>query len=135
MKRNLRFTALAGATLLLAGCTKITYDATTLRGFAAANDPRAAAEAEFEVVGQLQHSTYALFAAASLVTVRDANLEKAAEKAMAKYGGDGVVNIRILEETDGISFLIGVFGGAIVSARHVVVQGDVVKYKPGRTAP
>ena len=129
MKKNNTFCLLLGVLLFLPACAKITYDATTLSGFAAMTP--ADNLTDYEIVGRMEHSTRAMFIVAELLTVKDSNLEKAVEKALIKYDGDAIVNVEIDEVTDIIDILVGAISYSIVNTRHVQVTGDVIKFKPG----
>ena len=132
MKKISIFCLLLAAGLFSGACAKITYDATTLSGFAAMTTPENLPD--YEIVGRMKHSTRAVFIAASLLTVKDSQLENAVEKAMAKYDGDAVINVKIEEVTDFTDFLIGAASNSILNTRHVEVTGDVIKLKPGSTS-
>ncbi|MEJ2503823.1 MAG: hypothetical protein P8177_11025 [Gemmatimonadota bacterium] len=112
-----------------AGCATITYEAPLVEGMVAMS--RAAGAPAYERIGRFEEDRRVVFVAASLLTVIDAELEEALQRALAVTGGDAVINLRIHEETDIIDVIVGAVTGPLVNSRAVTLEGDIVRWTDG----
>ena len=85
---------------------------------------------EYEVVGNLSYNTKAVFLIYQLITLKDAEIDKAILKQVKKMEGDGVINLNIHEQYDFVDFVVSAVGLGIVNTRTVKIDGDIIKMKP-----
>lgn len=128
MKRYSLLLAISLILILAAGCTVITYDVTGMQELISMT--RLGGD-DYEVVGHFKWSTRGVFLV-SLITVMNPDLEKHLATELNRYNGNAIMNVHILEETGVIDILITwiqsyLIGAAVISTRHVVVEGDIVK--------
>lgn len=115
--------------IITSGCSTIHYDATTLKAIAAMNKGAGAGSADYEVVGQFKHKKKVIFLISDLITIKDAELDLAIEKAIVSSGGDGIINISIHEKDSFIDLVIASLTYGLLSTRSVEFRGDIVKFK------
>jgi hypothetical protein len=124
------------AVAVVSGCATINYDAGTAASSVTMNRPAGT----YERLASFETNQRAVFVIASLITVIDADLEEALRREITRAGGDGVVNLRIMEQYDIIDFAIGVaqsvllFGAQVVNTRAITIRGDVVRWTGGAGA-
>lgn len=122
--------AVAGVALLgSSGCATINYDAAAVQSVVAMN--RVAPAASYTRVGDFEASQRPVFAIAQLLTVVDANLERAIQRELQRSGGDAVLDLRIHEQYDIVDVLIGMVTFGLVNTRSAAVRGDVVRWNTG----
>lgn len=127
MRPAVRAALAAGLAAVFAGCATITYDAVTVEAMVALN--RVAPPDAYERVGRFATEQRAVFLASRLVTVRDAELESAARRALARYGGDAVINLRIVEEFGLIDAVVGAVAQELISTRTIKLEGDIIRWR------
>ena len=113
---------------LLLSCESVIYETHSSELFVSMTTPKDISD--YEVIGELNYETKAVFLVLQLITIRDAEIEQAIEKQVRKLEGDGVINLNIHEQYDFVDFVISVFGSGIVSTRTVKVDGDIIKMNP-----
>ena len=112
---------------LILSCESVIYETHSSELFVSMTTPKDISD--YEVIGELNYETKAVFLVLQLITIRDVEIEQAIEKQVRKLEGDGVINLRIHEQYVFVDFIISVFGGGIVNTRTVKVNGDIIKMK------
>ncbi len=113
---------------LILSCESVIYETHSSELFVSMTSPKDISD--YEVIGELNYETKAVFLVLQLITIRDAEIDKAIQKQVRKLEGDGVINLKIHEQYDFVDFVISVFGSGIVNTRTVKVNGDVIKLNP-----
>ena len=113
---------------LILSCESVIYETHSSELFVSMTTPKGISD--YEVIGELNYETKAVFLVLQLITITDAEIEQAIEKQVRKLEGDGIINLRIHEQYVFVDFIISVFGGGIVSTRTVKVNGDIIKMNP-----
>jgi len=113
---------------LLLSCESVIYETHSSELFVSMTTPKEISD--YEVIGKLNYDTKAIFLVAQLITIRDAEIDKAIQKEVRKLDGDGVINLRIHEQYKFLDFIIGAFGLNLVNSRTVEVNGDIIKMHP-----
>ena len=113
---------------LIFSCESVIYETHSSELFVSMTTPKGISD--YEVIGELNYETKAVFLVLQLITITDAEIEQAIEKQVRKLEGDGIINLRIHEQYVFVDFIISVFGGGIVSTRTVKVNGDIIKMNP-----
>ena len=113
---------------LIFSCESVIYETHSSELFVSMTTPKDISD--YEVIGELNYETKAVFLVLQLITITDAEIEQAIEKQVRKFEGDGIINLRIHEQYVFVDFIISVFGGGIVSTRTVKVNGDIIKMNP-----
>ena len=110
---------------LLLSCESVIYETHSSELFVSMTSPKDIGD--YEVVGKFNYETKAVFIILQLITVKDAEIDKAIQKQVRKLEGDGVINLKIHEQYDFVDFVVAVFAGGIVDTRTVKVNGDIIK--------
>ena len=128
MKEKLFFviTVLSIVSLILS-CESVIYETHSSEKFVSMTTPKNIGE--YEMVGKFKYNTKAIFLVFQLITIKDAEIDKAIQKQVRKSEGDGVINLKIHEQYDFLDFVVAIFGG-ILSTRTVKVNGDIIKMNP-----
>lgn len=132
------------------GCATVVYEAQFVERVVAMN--RAAPPASYEVVGRFDLDRRAIFLVGDAVTVRQARLDEEVLEALARTGGDAIINLTVREENDAIDLLVrwvqaglntgqlvaldappagGLLflgGGSLVGTRSVRITGDIIRW-------
>lgn len=146
--------ATVAAAASVAGCATIVYEADLIERVVAMN--RVAPEGSYEVVGRLVLDDRVIFLVGDAVTVREPRLADEILEALARHGGDAVIDLRIEEENDPLDVLVNwaqaalnagqilafdgppavgflfLGGGNLVGTRSVRITGDVIRWRAGR---
>ena len=118
--------------LLVFSCESIIYEIHSSDKFVSMTTPKYIGE--YKVVGKFNYRTKAVFILLQLITIKDANIDKAIQKQVMIYKGDGIINLKINEQYDFLDFVIFVFAGTFyVSIRNIIVTGDIIKLNPAST--
>lgn len=118
--------------LLVFSCESVIYEIHSSDKFVSMTTPKYIGE--FKVVGKLNYRTKAVFILLQLITIKDANIDKAIQKQVMIYKGDGIINLKINEQYDFLDFVIFIFAGTFyVSIRSIIVTGDIIKLNPAST--
>ncbi len=113
---------------LILSCESIIYETHSSEKFVSMTTPKDIGE--YKVVGKLKYDTKAVFLVLQLITIRDAEIDKAILKQVNKMEGDGVINLKIHEQYDFVDFVVSVFAGGILNTRTVKIEGDIIKMNP-----
>lgn len=113
---------------LFLSCESVIYETHSYDKFVSMTTPKDIGE--YKVVGKLKYDVKAIFLVLQLITVRDAEIDKAIQKQVRKLDGDGVINLKIHEQYNFLDFIIALFGYNIVNTRTVEVRGDIIKMNP-----
>ena len=114
--------------LLVFSCESVIYETHSSELFVSMTTPKDISD--YEVIGELNYETKAVFLVLQLITIKDAEIDKAIQKQVRKLLGDGVINLKIHEQYDFVDFVISAFGSGIVNTRTVKVNGDIIKMNP-----
>lgn len=118
--------------LLVFSCESVIYEIHSSDKFVSMTTPKYIGE--YKVVGKLNYRTKAVFILLQLITIKDANIDKAIQKQVMIYKGDGIINLKINEQYDFLDFVIFIFAGTFyVSIRSIIVTGDIIKLNPAST--
>ena len=118
--------------LLVFSCESVIYEIHSSDKFVSMTTPKYIGE--YKVVGKLNYRTKAVFILLQLITIKDANIDKAIQKQIMIYKGDGIINLKINEQYDFLDFVIFIFAGTFyVSIRSIIVTGDIIKLNPAST--
>ena len=113
---------------LLLSCESVIYETHSSEKFVSMTTPKDIGG--YEVVGKFNYETKAVFIILQLITIKDAEIDKAILKQVNKLEGDGVINLKIHEQYDFLDFVVAVLAGGIVDTRTVKVDGDIIKMNP-----
>ena len=113
---------------LILSCESVIYETHSSEKFVSMTTPKDIGE--YEVVGKLKYDTKAVFLVLQLITIKDAEIDKAILKQVNKMEGDGVINLKIHEQYDFVDFVVSVFAGGILNTRTVKIEGDIIKINP-----
>jgi hypothetical protein len=133
MTTSHRISVLVGASMMIAGCATLTYDATTVNSMVSMNRPSAGVE--YDRIGSFKSERRGVFVIASLLTVMDVELEQTIARELTKSGGHAIINLRIEERDGPIDILIGMAqtvllsGIRLASTRTVAIRGDVIRFR------
>ena len=127
-EKSLTFIIIVSLVSLTLSCESVIYETHSSDTFVSLTTPNNIDD--YEVVGELKYNTKAIFLIAQLITIKDSEIDKAINKQVNKFDGDGVINLNIHEQYDIVDVVIALFAGGFVHTRTVKVNGDIVKMKP-----
>ena len=120
--------------LLVFSCESVIYEIHSSDKFVSMTTPKYIGE--YKVVGKLNYRTKAAFILLQLITIKDANIDKAIQKQVMIYKGDGIINLEINEQYDAFDwmlFMLYPLTAIVVSTRSISVTGDIIKLNPAST--
>ena len=127
-EKLLTFIIIVSLVSLTLSCESVIYETHSSDTFVSLTTPNNIDD--YEVVGELKYNTKAIFLIAQLITIKDSEIDKAINKQVNKFDGDGVINLKIHEQYDIVDVVISLFAGGFVNTRTVKVNGDIIKMKP-----
>ena len=130
-EKSLTFIIIVSLVSLTLSCESVIYETHVSNTFVSLTTPDNIGE--YEVVGNLSYNTKAVFLIFQLITIIDAEIDKAILKQVKKMEGDGVINLNIHEQYDFVDFVVSAFGLGIVNTRTVKIEGDIIKMNPAST--
>ena len=127
-EKSLTFIIIVSLVSLTLSCESVIYETHSSDTFVSLTTPNNIDD--YEVVGELEYNTKAIFLIVQLITIKDSEIDKAINKQVNKFDGDGVINLKIHEQYDIVDVVISILVGGLVNTRTVKVNGDIVKMKP-----
>lgn len=127
-EKSFIFTIVLLLVSLVLSCESVIYETHSSEYFVSMTTPKDIGE--YDVVGKIKYDTKAVFLVLQLITIRDAEIDKAIQKQVRKSEGDGVINLKIHEQYDFVDFVVSVIAGGILNTRTVKIEGDIIKMNP-----